>query len=77
MLMQAKDQPKQQRILFLLDKWSDKSGKPIEEILGDDNIDEWVDFIRMLTPLDARRTWKQQVPNFEDGTAFRNQPASV
>ena len=77
-ILTREDQPTQQRAMFLLNKYAEKSGKSLEEILGDgEGIDGWIDFVKKFTPLDARRTWKDQVlPNFEDGTVFRNQPAS-
>ena len=75
-MMTSGNQRSQQRAMAHLNDYADKNGGSIQDILGtEDGIKGFEDHLKLMTVLDAKRTWKEQIfPDLEDGDVLRNSP---
>ena len=67
----------QQRIISMMNDYIKKSDSSIKETLTPEGLEGFEDYIRKVTALDARKTWRDQImPDLKDGDILRNTPAS-
>tara|TARA_R110002012_G_scaffold20673_1_gene73076 strand:- start:106 stop:2037 length:1932 start_codon:yes stop_codon:yes gene_type:complete len=65
----------QQRITSMMNDYIEKSGSPIKDALTPEGLEGFEDYIRKVTALDARKTWRDQImPDLKDGEILRNTP---
>ena len=77
LILTTGNKSQQQRIMSMMNDYIGKSNSSIKDTLTPEGLKGFEDYIRKITALDARKTWRDQImPDLKDGDILRNTPAS-